>query len=118
MANIENFGINRAVHQYEDEDENIFQIVTYVLAYVEDDEFIENEGEIFNFIISLRDNLLVENDDDLELDFIDVYEEVIYRFDELETLFENDVKEYGESLSINFNINEIKERCLNYIKNL
>ncbi|MDB9720249.1 hypothetical protein OAA67_00045 [Winogradskyella sp.] len=117
MADIENFGINRVVHDYEDDNENYYQVITYVLAYLEDGAFQENVEELFEFLITKKDSLLVENEEDLELDFIDIYEEELYRFDELETLLANDVKAYGESLNIEFNINKIKKRCVNHLTN-
>jgi hypothetical protein len=107
--------INRRVNIFEDEDENTYKVVDYLLFDHYDDDYDPSyvpEGEVigmlFQFTIKEDDNSILE-DNEIELEFLDPYEEDFYGLNELESVFLNDVSEFGDKLSTVIDIKKVKE---------
>lgn len=87
-----------------------------------DDGGGDERYELFEFIISGRDNSFLEGYyegevyDYFECDFSDPYEDDFYELNELESIFSNDVSEFGEKLSSIIDIQKIKETISKYKK--
>lgn len=64
---------------------------------------------LFQFIIKEDDNSIFE-DDEIELEFLDPYEEEFYELNELESIFSKDVNEFGNRLSTIIDIQKVKEK--------
>jgi len=118
------YAIRRRAEHFESGDGGDYLVIAYLLVRLydfseEEDDLDSLEGdvekELFEFVISTDTNTLVQ--EELELVFYDPYREGNYRFNELEDLFERDVKEYGDNLRTEININNIKDSCLAHIKN-
>jgi hypothetical protein len=77
------------------------------------DPLYQPEGEVkemlFQFIIKEDDNSVFE-DDEIELEFLDPYEEEFYELNELESIFTKDVNEFGNRLSTIIDIQLVKEK--------
>jgi len=119
MGNVKNYGVTRRVDLFEDNEENEYNVVVYLLVHLyndlEEDE-LDGEilGELFEFSISIKNNSIVQ--EELDLEFLDPETEDMYTFSEIEDLFERDVKEYGNDLKTLINIGEIKSGILKFIK--
>jgi len=106
--------INRRVDIFEDEDENTFKVVCYLLFELHgnyDPSYVP-EGEVkkmlFQFVIKEDDNSIFE-DNEIELEFLDPYQDEFYELIELESIFLKDVSVYGDKLLTIINIQKIKE---------
>ena len=119
MGNVKNYGVTRRVDLFEDNEENEYNVVVYLLVHLyndlEEDE-LDGEilGELFEFSISIKNNSIVK--EELNLEFVDPETEDMYTFSEIEDLFERDVKEYGNDLKTLIDIGEIKSGILKFIK--
>ena len=111
---------NRRINIFEDENENTYKVVDYLLFELWDDDydpFYQPEGEVkgmlFQYTIKEDDNSIFE-DNEIELEFLDPYEEEFYELNELETIFSNDVSEFGDKLSSIIDIQKVKEAISKY----
>ena len=118
------YAVRRRADYFESGDGGDYLVIAYLLVRLydcpeEEDDLDSLEGdvekELFDFVISTDTNTLVQ--EELELEFYDPYREDNYRFNELEDVFERDVKEYGDNLRTEININNIKDSCLAHINN-
>ena len=112
--------LNRRVDIFEDEDGYTYKVVDYLLFELWDDEydpFYQPEGEVkgmlFQYTIKEDDNSIFE-DNEIELEFLDPYEEEYYELNELESIFTNDVSEFGDKLSSIIDIQKVKETISKY----
>ena len=119
QGNIMNYGVTRRVDIFEDNDGNEYIVILYLLVELydglEDDE-LDGEilEELFEFVISIENNLIVK--EELDLEFLDPESEVMYAFSEIDDIFRRDVEKYGNELKSLINIEEIKSRILKFIE--
>ena len=104
------------------EDGYTYKVVDYLLFELWDDEydpFYQPEGEVkgmlFQYTIKEDDNSIFE-DNEIELEFLDPYEEEFYELNELESIFTNDVSEFGDKLSSIIDIQKVKESISKFKK--
>ena len=117
--------LNRRVNDFVDiNDDNVYyRVFTYLISLGDPDEGGgEERDELFEFIIKLEDNSILDGYyegketvyDYPECEFSDPYEEDFHELDELETIFSNDVSEYGDKLSTIIDIQKVKEMISEY----
>ena len=119
--------LNRRVDDFVDiNDDNVYyRVFTYLISLGDPDEGGgEERDELFEFIIKLENNSILDGYyegkktvyDYIECEFSDPYEEEFYELNELESLFSNDVSEFGDKLSSIIDIQKVKEAISKYKK--